>query len=81
MLYAHANRGPLSKPTLRNVRALVQAQKAPLRGMGDHPTVTIPLTTAEMDQVFDLPYARAPHPSYADENGSLTGAPKFRPGR
>ena len=24
----------------------------------------IPLTTAEMDGVYDLPYARAPHPSY-----------------
>jgi hypothetical protein len=28
----------------------------------------IPLTTAEMDHVFDLPYARSPHPSYADEH-------------
>ena len=26
----------------------------------------IPLSTEEMDGVFDLPYARAPHPSYAD---------------
>ncbi len=26
----------------------------------------IPLTTPEMDAVFDLPYARAPHPSYGD---------------
>jgi uncharacterized radical SAM protein YgiQ len=26
----------------------------------------IPLTTAEMDGVYDLPYARAPHPSYGD---------------
>ncbi|MGJ0392503.1 MAG: YgiQ family radical SAM protein [Methylocystis sp.] len=25
----------------------------------------IPLTTAEMDGVYDLPFARAPHPSYA----------------
>jgi uncharacterized radical SAM protein YgiQ len=25
----------------------------------------IPLTTEEMDSVYDLPYARAPHPSYA----------------
>ena len=27
----------------------------------------IPLTTAEMDGVYELPYARAPHPSYGDE--------------
>lgn len=26
----------------------------------------IPLTTPEMDSVYDLPYARAPHPSYGD---------------
>ncbi|MEW6591978.1 MAG: YgiQ family radical SAM protein, partial [Pseudomonadota bacterium] len=26
----------------------------------------IPLSTAEMDAVYDLPYARAPHPSYGD---------------
>src|SRR6516162_4744042 len=26
----------------------------------------IPLTTPEMDAVYDLPYARAPHPSYGD---------------
>lgn len=26
----------------------------------------IPLSTAEMDGVYDLPYARAPHPSYGD---------------
>ena len=37
----------------------------------------IPLTTAEMDHVFDLPYARSPHPRYADENGSHDGATKI----
>src|SRR5574344_2042595 len=37
----------------------------------------IPLTTAEMDYVFGLPYARGPHPSYADENGSHEGATKI----
>ena len=41
----------------------------------------IPLTTAEMDHVFGLPYARSPHPSYADEHGSHDGAPRSRPGR
>lgn len=30
-----------------------------------------------MDYVFDLPYARGPHPSYADENGSHDGATKI----
>ena len=37
----------------------------------------IPLTTAEMDDVFGLPYARGPHPSYADENGSHEGETKI----
>jgi uncharacterized radical SAM protein YgiQ len=30
-----------------------------------------------MDHVFDLPYARSPHPIYADENGSHDGATKI----
>ena len=37
----------------------------------------IPLTTAEMDHVFGLPYARSPHPSYADEHGGHDGATKI----
>jgi uncharacterized radical SAM protein YgiQ len=37
----------------------------------------IPLTTAEMDHVFDLPYARSPHPRYADERGRHDGATKI----
>src|SRR6202000_120863 len=28
----------------------------------------IPLTTREMDWVYDKPYARQPHPSYGDAN-------------
>lgn len=32
--------------------------------MSDHPPP--PLTTEEMDYVFDLPYARLPHPAYGD---------------
>ena len=30
-----------------------------------------------LDHVFDLPYARSPHPSYADEHGSHDGATKI----
>jgi uncharacterized radical SAM protein YgiQ len=37
----------------------------------------IPLTTAEMDHVFDLPYARSPHPSYADKSGGHNGETKI----
>lgn len=28
----------------------------------------IPLTTAELDQIYDLPFARVPHPSYQNAN-------------
>ena len=71
VLYAHANRVLHLETNPGNARALVQAH-------GDGTTARdvwitpppIPLTTAEMDFVFDLPYARSPHPAYADENGS-----------
>jgi uncharacterized radical SAM protein YgiQ len=78
ILYAHANRVLHLETNPGNARALVQAH-------GEGPTARdvwinpppIPLTTAEMDFVFDLAYARSPHPSYADENGSHDGATKI----
>ena len=65
VLYAHASRILHLETNPGNARALVQRH-------GDGPSTRdvwlnpppIPLTTAEMDFVFDLPYARAPHPSY-----------------
>jgi len=61
-----------------NARALVQAHGVGVtaRDVWINPP-PIPLTTAEMDLVFDLPYARSPHPSYADEAGSHDGATKI----
>ena len=44
-----------------NARALVQAHGERDLWLNPPP---IPLTTAEMDYVYGLPYARAPHPSY-----------------
>jgi uncharacterized radical SAM protein YgiQ len=78
VLYAHASRVLHLETNPGNARCLVQAH-------GDGHTARdvwitpppIPLTTAEMDAVFDLPYARSPHPSYADENGSHEGATKI----
>ncbi|MCV2369850.1 YgiQ family radical SAM protein [Roseateles oligotrophus] len=67
VLYAHANRVLHLETNPGNARALVQ--KHGERDVWINPP-PIPLTTAEMDHVFDLNYARAPHPSYADENGS-----------
>ena len=78
ILYAHANRVLHLETNPGNARALVQAhgEGATARDVWINPP-PIPLTTAEMDMVFDLPYARSPHPSYADENGSHDGATKI----
>ncbi len=78
VLYAHANRVLHLETNPGNARALVQAhgEGSTARDVWINPP-PIPLTTAEMDFVFDLPYARSPHPSYADEKGSHDGATKI----
>ena len=71
VLYAHANRVLHLETNPGNARALVQAHGVGVTARDVWITPPpIPLTTAEMDFVFDLPYARAPHPSYLDANGS-----------
>ncbi|MDP4300325.1 YgiQ family radical SAM protein [Leptothrix discophora] len=78
VLYAHANRVLHLETNPGNARALVQRH-------GDGPTARdvwinpppIPLSTAEMDWVFGLTYARSPHPAYADEHGGHDGATKI----
>jgi len=78
VLYAHANRVLHLETNPGNARALVQAhgEGTTARDVWITPP-PIPLTTAEMDLVFGLPYARSPHPAYADENGSHDGATKI----
>ncbi len=78
VLYAHANRVMHLETNPGNARALVQAhgEGATARDVWLNPP-PIPLTTAEMDHVFDLPYARSPHPRYADEHGRHDGATKI----
>ncbi|WP_284337598.1 YgiQ family radical SAM protein [Comamonas sp. NoAH] len=78
ILYAHANRVLHLETNPGNARALVQThgEGVTARDVWLNPP-PIPLTTAEMDWVFGLPYARGPHPSYADENGSHEGATKI----
>jgi uncharacterized radical SAM protein YgiQ len=61
VLYAHANRVLHLETNPGNARALVQRHGT--RDLWINPP-PIPLATAEMDHVFDLPYARAPHPRY-----------------
>ncbi|WP_326533875.1 YgiQ family radical SAM protein [Pseudorhodoferax sp.] len=78
VLYAHANRVLHLETNPGNARALVQAhgEGTTARDVWINPP-PIPLTTAEMDHVFDLPYARSPHPRYADEQGGHDGATKI----
>ncbi len=74
VLYAHANRVLHLETNPGNARALVQAHGE--RDLWVNPP-PIPLSTAEMDHVFDLPYARSPHPTYADEKGGHDGSTKI----
>ncbi len=78
VLYAHASRVFHLETNPGNARALVQAhgEGATARDVWLNPP-PIPLTTAEMDHIFDLPYARSPHPRYADEHGRHDGATKI----
>jgi len=61
VLYAHANRVLHLETNPGNARALVQRHGDRDIWLNPPP---IPLSTEEMDYVFDLPYARTPHPSY-----------------
>ena len=74
VLYAHANRVLHLETNPGNARALVQRHGE--RDVWINPP-PIPLTTPEMDHVFGLPYARSPHPAYADEQGGHDGATKI----
>ena len=78
VLYAHANRVLHLETNPGNARSLVQAhgEGRTARDVWINPP-PIPLTTAEMDHVFDLPYARSPHPSYADAKGGHDGETKI----
>jgi uncharacterized radical SAM protein YgiQ len=64
VLYAHASRVLHLESNPGNARALVQRH-------GDRDVwltpPPIPLTTAEMDAIYELPYQRVPHPFYAGQ--------------
>ena len=61
VLYAHASRVLHLEANPGNARALVQKHGDREVWLNPPP---IPLTTKEMDYVYDMPYARAPHPIY-----------------
>ncbi|MDI3489677.1 MAG: hypothetical protein PWP11_954 [Thauera sp.] len=67
VMYAHASRVFHLESNPGNARALVQCHgEGPgARDVWINPP-PVPLTTPEMDFVYDRPYARAPHPSYGD---------------
>jgi uncharacterized radical SAM protein YgiQ len=63
VLYAHASRILHLEANPGNARALVQRHGDIDVWLNPPP---IPLTTKDMDFVYELPYARRPHPSYGN---------------
>ncbi len=63
VLYAHASRILHMESNPGNARALVQRHGSQELWLNPPP---IPLSTAEMDAIYELPYARRPHPVYGD---------------
>jgi len=63
VLYAHASRVLHLEANPGNARALVQKHGDREVWLNPPP---IPLTMKEMDYVYDMPYARKPHPVYGD---------------
>jgi uncharacterized radical SAM protein YgiQ len=62
ILYAHASRVLHLESNPGNARALVQKHDTRLLWINPPP---IPLSSADMDGLYELPYARVPHPIYA----------------
>src|SRR2546430_1986803 len=65
VLYAHASRILHLESNPGNARALVQRHGDTEVWLNPPP---IPLTTQEMDWVYERPYSRAPHPGYGKAN-------------
>ncbi|MDD5276059.1 MAG: YgiQ family radical SAM protein [Methylovulum sp.] len=65
ILYAHTSRIMHAETNPGNARALIQQHGNRQVWINPPP---IPLTTKEMDGVFDLPYSRLPHQDYGNAN-------------
>ncbi len=63
VLYAHASRILHLESNPGNARALVQRHGQRELWLNPPP---IPLTSKELDRVYELPYQRVPHPAYGD---------------
>jgi len=63
LLYAHASRVFHLETNPGNARALVQRHGKRDVWLNPPP---LPLSTQELDRVYDLPYSRRPHPAYGE---------------
>ena len=63
VLYAHASRTLHVEANPGNARALVQRHGDRDVWLNPPP---VPLPTADLDRLYELPYTRRPHPSYGD---------------
>ncbi|WP_419596906.1 YgiQ family radical SAM protein [Thiolapillus sp.] len=63
VLYAHASRILHLESNPGNARILVQKHGKRYLWLNPPP---LPLTTKELDRVYELPYQRRPHPAYGD---------------
>jgi len=63
VLYAHASRVLHKETNPGNARTLIQKHADRYLVLNPPP---IPLSTEEMDWIFERPYQRVPHPSYGD---------------
>ncbi|MDQ6955620.1 MAG: YgiQ family radical SAM protein, partial [Mariprofundaceae bacterium] len=74
VLYAHASRLLHLETNPGNARALIQQHGTREVWMNPPP---IPLTTKELDAVFDLPYSRLPYIGYGDIQAKETRIPAY----
>ena len=63
VLYAHASRVMHLETNPGNAKPLVQRHSNRDLWLNPPP---VPMSTEELDGIFELPYSRAPHPSYGD---------------
>jgi uncharacterized radical SAM protein YgiQ len=74
VLYAHASRILHTESNPGNARALAQRHGEVDVWLNPPP---IPLTTKEMDALYELPYRRVPHPAYEAANPGAAKIPAY----
>lgn len=74
VLYAHASRILHLESNPGNARALVQRHGDIDVWLNPPP---LPLTTREMDAIYELPYRRVPHPFYGDQRDKAARIPAY----